>query len=112
MGFLERLKSLFAPGPAAKEEDILYIYVRCGRCQEVIRGRIDLRNELSRSDGGFVWRKELMGTGKNRCFQRIEVILEFDDQRKVTEQRIYGGRFITAEEYEAEKAKEATSGSA
>ncbi len=112
MGFLDRLKGFFASGPAAEEADVIFIYVRCDRCKEVIRGRIDRRNELARSNGGFIWRKELMGTGKNRCFQRIEVILEFDDRREITEQRIYGGKFVTAEEYEAEKAKEAATGSA
>ncbi|MCC7354297.1 MAG: hypothetical protein IT330_11110 [Anaerolineae bacterium] len=112
MGFLDRLKNLFSSGPARDEPDVLFIYARCDRCKQVLRGRIDRRNELGRSNGGFTWRKELMGTGKNRCFQRIEVILEFDDQRQITEQRIYGGKFITAEEYEAEIAKEAATGSA
>lgn len=109
MGFLDRVKSLFASA-SRDEPDVMFIYVRCDRCKDVLRGRIDLRNELGRSDGGFTWRKEMMGTGKNRCFQRIEVILEFDDQRKVAEQRIYGGKFITAEEYEVAQAAEETKG--
>jgi hypothetical protein len=112
MGFFSQLKKMFSPTPLSPEADAIYIFARCDKCKQIIRGRIDTRNELGRSDGGFIWRKELMGSGKNRCFNRIEVILEFDDQRKITEQRIYGGKFVTKAEYDAQMAQEAAAGSA
>jgi antirestriction protein len=101
VSLIDAFKKWFTVQPSSEERDILHIYVRCKRCGEVIHGRVDKRNELSPSNGGFVWRKELIGSGYNRCFQRIEVILEFDNQRVVTEQRIYDGEFVSEEDYNA-----------
>ena len=41
-----------------------------------------------------------------RCFERIEVILTFDDNRQLTERQIERGEFITAEEYAAYEASQ------
>ena len=99
MGFLDSLKSIFAGGGG--EADALWIYVRCKRCGEVIKTRIDLRNSLSMSDaGGYVVNKTLIG-GSQLCFQRIEVTLHFNENRQLVDREITFGEFITAEAYGA-----------
>ncbi len=80
-----------------------WFYVRCGRCGEVIKGRIDMLNDLSLQypenggDDHYFTRKVLMGS--NRCFQRIETEFTFDLNRNLTGKEITGGTFITEEEY-------------
>ncbi|MBN1994264.1 MAG: hypothetical protein JW953_16320 [Anaerolineae bacterium] len=99
MSFLDSLKSLFAGGRGG-DAGGYWLYVRCGRCGEVIKTRLDLRNSLSAGDqGGYVVNKTLMGN--QLCFQRIEVTLYFDDNRRLVKREINHGEFITAEEYEA-----------
>jgi len=99
MGFLDSLKSLFAGG-GGQATGGYWLYTRCRRCGEVIKTRLDLRNSLSSADGGgYVVHKTLMGN--QRCFERIEVTLTFDDNRRLLEREIMHGEFITAEEFEA-----------
>jgi hypothetical protein len=99
MGFLDGLRSLFAGGSAA--DGGYYIYVRCNRCKEAIRTRINLRNDLSaRDEGGYRVTKTLVGSS-GRCFQRIEVTLVFDATHRVVDQQIVGGEFITEKDYQA-----------
>ncbi len=104
MGFLDSLKSLFASG--GKDSDALWIYARCKRCGEVIKTRIDLRNSLSMAEGGgYVVHKTLIGSGEQLCFQRIEVTLHFDENRRLVDREIQFGQFISAEEYDAVQAE-------
>ena len=98
MSFLDSIKSMFAGGK--RDEDAYWIYVRCHRCGEAIKSRVSLRNDLSlREDGGYVVRKTLVGS--QRCFERVEVTLTFDENRQLTDREIVRGDFITAEEFEA-----------
>jgi hypothetical protein len=100
MGFLKRLGNFLSPSGGG-EKFTYWIYVRCNRCGEKIRGRVDLRNELSidyTDDGNiFFCRKVLMG--EERCFQKIEVQLTFDKDRKLIDRQITGGEFISEEEF-------------
>jgi hypothetical protein len=99
MGFLDGLRSLFGGGGRPADGGY-YIYVRCGRCGEAIRTRVNLHNDLSgRDEGGYVVSKTLVGGG--RCFERISVTLMFDQSRRVVDREISGGEFITAQEYAA-----------
>ena len=99
MGFMDSLKSLFAGGQEG-DKNAYWVYVRCRRCGEVIKTRIDMRNDLSRLDeGGFVVNKTLVGA--QRCFERIEAKLIVDENRRVVDRQISGGDFFTAEEFEA-----------
>ena len=98
MGFLDSMKSLFSGGEVG--DSGYYIYVRCRRCGEVIKTRLDLHNDLSLADGGgYVVNKTLIGS--QLCFERIEVRLTFDERRQLVDREISRGEFITAEEYEA-----------
>ena len=92
MGFL---KNLFG-GATAKPEKRFYVFqVKCNRCGEIIEGRVDLDNDLSLNDegNGYLVRKALIGG--NRCFQQIEVELNFDSSRQLTEKAIHGGEFTS-----------------
>lgn len=98
MGFLESIKSLLAG--SERDATGYWIYVRCRRCGEVIRTRVDLNNDLSpRDEGGYVVSKTLVGS--QRCFERIETRLIFDENRRLVEREIVRGDFITAQEFEA-----------
>jgi len=90
MGFL---KNLFGGTPARPEKHYYTFNVKCKRCGEIIEGRVDLDNDLSLNDegNGYLVRKTLMGG--NRCFQQIEVELNFDSARQITEETITGGEF-------------------
>lgn len=100
MGFLDAIKSLFSAGSSGQDEDGQWVYVRCRRCGEMIRARIDLRNDLSmRDDEGYVAQKTLVGN--QRCFERIEITLIYDDNRRLIGQEATRGEFVTAEAYEA-----------
>ena len=90
MGFL---KNLFGGATARPEKHYYAFNVKCNRCGEIIEGRVDLDNDLSLNDEGkgYIVRKGLMGS--NRCFQQIEVELNFDSSRQLLEQQITGGEF-------------------
>jgi len=91
MGFL---KNLFGGTPAKPEKHYHTFNVKCKRCGEIIEGRVDLDNDLSLNDegNGYIVRKGLIGG--NRCFQQIEVELNFDSSRQLTEKTITGGTFV------------------
>lgn len=91
MGFL---KNLFGGGSARPEKRYYIFKVKCKRCGEIIEGRVDLDNDLSLSDEGdsYLVRKGLIGA--NRCFQQIEVEMQFTSDRKLIEQQAQGGTFV------------------
>lgn len=101
MGFFKRLSSLFS-GPAKSDSDSAYWFtVQCDRCGEKIRGRVDLRNDLSvnygdsDSDTTYFTRKVLIG--ENQCYQPIEVELTFDHRRQLLDRQIKNGKFVDEE---------------
>lgn len=79
------------------------IYAKCRRCGEPLLGRVNMMNEPSQEeDDTWVVRKTLSGSGKNYCFQTVEVTLQFDRQKKnVLSAEATGGTLISAEEYTA-----------
>jgi hypothetical protein len=106
MGFLSNLLATLGLGRKASSGDRgIYYYIRCDRCKETIRFRVDPLWDLGTSDGGgFVVTKQVMGEMRpgQKCFRTIEVTLTFDDRREETERSITGGTFVTAEDYERE----------
>jgi hypothetical protein len=97
MNLLEKISRIFS-----SQKDIdnraYWVITKCNRCGEIIKSRIDLYNDLSidYDDPGkspvYFCRKTLMGKG--HCFQRIEVKLTFDSNKKVINREISGGKFI------------------
>ncbi len=101
MGFFDSLKSVFTGGGTTGDGSAYWVYVRCKRCGEAIKTRIDLHNDLTpREEGGYIVRKTLVGN--QLCFERIEVTLTFDNSRSLVDRTISRGDLITAETYEAE----------
>lgn len=99
MDFLERMRQLFTP--AKPPDRYQWIEVRCKRCGEVLRARIDTFNDLSEECDargnvtGYTCRKAVSGDGKNLCFQVIELVLEYDGRKRLKESGISGGEFVT-----------------
>ncbi len=93
MSLWTRLARLFTPAPAATTSHFLPIAVRCRRCGETIVANINLANDLSAGDeAAYVCRKVLLG--RERCFESIEVVLTFDEQRRLIDRAITGGTFV------------------
>jgi hypothetical protein len=88
------LKSLTGASPAAAYP----LAVKCSRCGEILTARVNMANDLSveyspsGDPGSYSCRKVLMGKG--RCFQQVEVILQFDSRRTLKEKEIHGGTFV------------------
>jgi hypothetical protein len=97
MNLLKKLTSLFTP-PASGGGNVLVLQVQCSRCGEVLPCRINLANDLSiqygksETDVTYICRKVVIG--EHRCFQKIEVELVFDSQRKILEKKISGGKIL------------------
>ena len=107
MSFLKKIASfLFEGGEREEDGDVHWEYVRCSRCGEKIPVRVDLRNELTPQyeggEGAYYVRKGVVGGGKSRCFQMIEVELFFDLHRRLVSRYISSGEFITKEEFYAQ----------
>jgi len=100
MGFWDRLKSWFSAGPSRRHR---IVRVRCDKCGEVLETRVDLYHDLSVEYGDrpaedrYHSRKVLMG---DNCFQRVEVELQFNQNRKLTEVEVDGGEFLPEGEVE------------
>ena len=101
MGLGQTIKAWFGNGNDASDDANLWRYVRCQRCGEVIKVRVDLRNDPSLDDdGAYVVHKTLVG-GTRRCFARMEMTLTFDAQHRLIGEEVTGGTFVEASAYTA-----------
>ena len=94
MSFFKKVSSFFSSKSGAP---VGWVTVKCNRCGEVIRSRVNLYNDLSleydeNEKATYFCRKVLIGEG--RCFQRIEVELTYDVNRKLLSREITGGQFV------------------
>ena len=100
---LRQLKRLLGGGSAESHDDGIYVYVRCHRCGDRVRVRLnpqaDLQQEFGEQQGvsGYAVRKMVVD---QRCFRPIEVTMRFDNARREVARDIQGGAFLTREEYE------------
>ncbi len=91
------LKKLFSdPGTA---RNFYHFSVKCDRCGEIIQVKINTDNELSLEidEAGtsfYICRKVLIGNA--HCFQQIECILKFDENRHLIDKQLKGGKFVDA----------------
>lgn len=103
MSFLDKLASLFS-GSGSQERLVYRTDIRCNRCGEVLPVRIDLRNDLSvqyDQEGGqtiYTCRKLVSGDGSNLCFQKMELFLQFDENRRLLNREVAGGTFVELQE--------------
>jgi hypothetical protein len=102
MSLFKKLSNLLNPAAAGKRDGGYWIVVRCQRCGEIIRTRVNLSNDLSPNfeEGGetvtYFCRKTLMGN--QHCFQQVEVELTFDANRRLVDRQIHGGEFVDVDE--------------
>jgi hypothetical protein len=96
MGLRDRVRRWLAPEPVADDRG-LRLEVRCQACGEIIPVRIDLSNDLSLDYETGHWRvhKVVVGSGRTRCFRRIELDLVFAARRQLLDRHIVGGEIIT-----------------
>jgi hypothetical protein len=99
------LKQLFSNNSRSDDnDDGIYLYVRPKGCEEVIRVRLNPRNDLTVSEqGGYFVHKTARGT--HRCFNPVEMSLYFDQGRKLQNNDIKGGELVELADYEAWQAK-------
>lgn len=99
------LKKLFGGDTSGVERDdrSMYLYVKPHRCDDVLRVRIDLHNDLSqRDDGDGYWVRKLASSGNYKCNQ-VELTLYFDGSRRLdtTRTEIQGGQVVERAAYDA-----------
>lgn len=95
MGFLRRI---FGGGGKSSNDAVgLYFYVRPKRCDEIVKVRINMNNDLSRADeGGYFVRKVVQAT---RCPFPAELHVSFDDKRRITQIGVQDGEEVGEEVY-------------
>ncbi len=97
------LKNLFGGGNGQSGEvdgRSFYLYVQPNRCDDVIRVRVDLNNDLSQNDDGSgYWVRKMVSSGNYKCAQ-VEVNLYFDNGRRLQEKETQGGQVVTREDYD------------
>ena len=94
MSFLKKLTGFLASRSGAPTG---WVVVKCNRCGEVIRARVNLYNDLSMDydeDGKATYFCRKVLIGEQHCFQRIEVRLTYDANRKLLSREITGGEFV------------------
>jgi hypothetical protein len=104
MNILKQLNKLLFSLQAPRTDRAIYLYVRCNKCGEKLRARVDVWNELtpeydSKSDdaASYFCRKVLVG--EKLCYQSIELRLKFDKNHKLVEKTILGGKYIGEAEF-------------
>jgi hypothetical protein len=70
---------------------------------------VDLWNELTpeydeKSETAISYHCRKVLVGEKRCYQPIEVMLEFDKNHKLIEKQIRGGKFIEEAEFNNQEA--------
>ena len=103
MGFLDKLKGLFAGSPSSSghsDPNGLLFHFRCQNCKSLVRIRVDKRNDLNREDGPgtFLLRKEIMD---DKCFRLMAAEIWLDKSYRVVTADVTGGELVPQEEYEA-----------
>ncbi|MCL4464539.1 MAG: hypothetical protein M1401_06525 [Chloroflexi bacterium] len=98
MSIWKRLGSIFGGGSTGGDDSALQYAVKCRRCGEVIRVRVNRRYDLDQDFGdygdqvvGYTLHKEVLG---NRCPQLINIIVHYDRSQRETERDIEGGEFV------------------
>ncbi len=101
MSFLSRL---FGGAPAATSNNIIWLYVRCERCGEKIRIRINRQTDAQQEydEGGrpthYMLRKEILGS---RCPALMSVEMQLDNGGRIQQQQANGCAVITEQDYAA-----------
>ena len=113
MGLWDTLKSALGLGGGGGGRDRgLYLYVRCNRCQDVVRVRVNMANDLQQeyvenSDdvAGYSLTK---GIVDSKCFRPMTLTMRFDRRRNEQERSVEGGTLVDQADWEALRAARQT----
>jgi len=78
----------------------MYFYVQPHHCAEVVRVRLDTRNDFSLMDDGTYYARKLVRATDWRCNQTVELEVTADKQKQRYTPSIIGGVLVTVEDYE------------
>ena len=96
MGLFKKKSGGAKPRPGGGHMDI---YVKCGKCGEMIKTHIVMAHELipTYDDSGpaYTLRKELIGS---LCPNRIQLAMDFDGAKRILSQDVSGGEFQEAKD--------------
>lgn len=119
MGFIDALKSMLGLGGGAgrSADGGIYRYVRCNRCQDVVRVRINMASEvseiseepeddpdISRPSNPAAKRMVTKGVVDSRCFRPMRLTILFDGRRREIESSVEGGELVDEAAWEAAQA--------
>ena len=105
MNFLKKLLG----GDGSRDDRGMYFYVIPHRCDDVLRVRVEMANDLSQSDDGKgYWVRKLASSSNYKCNQ-VELTLFFDGNRRLVDQEIEGGKMVDAAAYDSWKEAQAAS---
>ncbi len=103
---MEFLKKLFGgsstSGTSGGDRNGMYFYVKPRGCDEVVRVRIDMNNDLSLADSGndYFVIKTVRGTSY-KCTRSAELHLQFGGDRRLRNSEVSGGDLVKKEDYDA-----------
>ena len=114
MGILDAIKAALGfggAGGASGDRNAMFLYIRCTRCRDVVRVRVNMANEPAQefAEGGdtvdgYVLNKTVVDS---KCFRPIPVTIRFDARRREQGREIEGGEFVGQEEFDAARAERA-----
>ncbi len=97
MNILKSLKNFFAPTPRSMGS-VAWVSVECSRCGETLRCRVNLYNDPSvqygAGEGDVTYFLRKVVVGEQKCYQKVEMELTFDKNRRLTEKKVTGGKFL------------------
>jgi hypothetical protein len=128
VGLVDALKSMLGlggGGASSSPDRGLYWYVRCNRCKDVVRVRINMANEVSElgdgteeeEDGGIVATNPdaryvvVKGVVDSKCYRSMRLTVLFDGRKRELESSVEGGgEVVDQAAWEASQASKQRSG--
>lgn len=120
VGLLDGILSIFGlggRGGAGSTDRGLYVYIRCNRCQDVVRVRINVANEVSeltdepddgvenpRASNSAARYTITKGVVDTKCFRPMRLTMLFDGRRRELERTVEGGTVVEQEDWEAARS--------
>lgn len=117
MGLVDALKSMLGLGggrAGSRPDRGLYWYVRCNRCKDVVRVRVNMANEVSElSDEPDEDGSEIAPTNPNaryainkgvvdsKCFRPMRLTILFDGRKREIESGVQGGEVVDETAWDA-----------
>ena len=95
------LKKIFGGSSAGNRDGSgMYFYVKLQRCEDIIRVRVDMNNELSlNDDSSGYWVRKLVSGSNYKC-SHAELNVYFDMNRNLQNSEVQGGQLVKREDYE------------